>query len=217
MFFQIVAVVGVGVGFKMMQGKQQFELDPAAPWVGDCADKYLRIVLWAHLVATIGVCLVPLFGWFGFPVIAVRLPRALLQLPFRLGCALASSRPESAAQSIYSTGWPLSDGCLVLSCLAAWVQLWGMVYYPGAIMHNNKRMVICEHRQTDRHHIDISSRHSPEHANDPPCPEWCFARFVFGFTAARCCVWSASADTVFQFLGLLWWFFGCVYAFAIAW
>ena len=116
MFFQIVAVVGVGVGFKMMQGKQQFELDPAAPWVGDCADKYLRIVLWAHLVATIGVCLVPLFGWFGFPVIAVRLPRALLQLPFRLGCALASSRPESAAQSIYSTGWPLSDGCLVLSC-----------------------------------------------------------------------------------------------------
>ena len=117
MFFQIVAVVGVGVGFKMMQGKQQFELDPAAPWVGDCADKYLRIVLWAHLVATIGVCLVPLFGWFGFPVIAVRLPRALLQLPFRLGCALASSRPESAAQSIYSTGWPLSDGCLVLSCL----------------------------------------------------------------------------------------------------
>lgn len=60
------------MGFKVMQGKQKFQVDEQAPWVGSCAQTYLNIVLWAHLVATIGICLVPLWGWLGMPVIIVR-------------------------------------------------------------------------------------------------------------------------------------------------
>lgn len=62
----------MGVGFKVMQVKQKFQVYEQAPWVGGCVQTYLIIVLWAHLVATIGICLVPLWGWLGMPVLIVR-------------------------------------------------------------------------------------------------------------------------------------------------
>lgn len=57
-----------------MQGKDKYKLqvDETAPWVGDCVHTYLIIVLWAHLVVTMVICLVPVWGWLGMPVIIVR-------------------------------------------------------------------------------------------------------------------------------------------------